>query len=185
MAARTTADSIRELWRVRLASALRTTLACTIVGCTTLYGPENLLCIPASPAYSYVVTILIVSDVTLGGTFRGCWHAFYATLQIMIPAIPSLWLIGPGRFIPGLAAAAVTLMAFMVALPESTPLMAKRIAFGEIVIVCVGTVIHGAETGVVMHPIHVASSTALAARCLCFCSRHADSLSSASLLRGN
>ncbi|KAJ7977108.1 p-hydroxybenzoic acid efflux pump subunit aaeB [Quillaja saponaria] len=53
--------------------------------------------------------------------------------------------------------------AFVVALPESSNLMCKRIAFGNLVIVYVGTIIHGAETGIVMHPIHVTSSTALGA----------------------
>ncbi|KAK2657924.1 hypothetical protein Ddye_010976 [Dipteronia dyeriana] len=152
-----------ELWRLRLASASRTALACGIVGCTTLYGPEPLRRIPVFPAFSYVTTILIVSDATLGDALRGCWQAFYATILVVIPAILCLWSIGPGRFTSGLAAAVVVVTSFVVALPESADLLAKRIAFGQIVIVCVGTVIHGAETGVVMHPIHVASSTALGA----------------------
>jgi hypothetical protein len=72
--------------------------------------------------------------------------------------------IGPARFSNiGLAAVAVAITTFLVALPESTPLMAKRIAFGQAVIVFVGAAIHGAEEGVVTHPIHVASSTALGA----------------------
>lgn len=83
--------------------------------------------------------------------------------KIMIPSILCLWLVGPERFTAGPAAVVVTLMSFVVALPQSTPLTAKRIAFGQIVIVCVGTVVHGAKTGIVMHPIHVASSTALGA----------------------
>ncbi|KAK3226425.1 hypothetical protein Dsin_006287 [Dipteronia sinensis] len=152
-----------ELWRVRLASASRTALACGIVGCTTLYGPEPLRRIPEFPAFSYVTTILIVSDATLGDALRGCWQALYATILVMIPSILCLWSIGPGRFTSGLAAAVVAVTSFVVALPESTDLLAKRIAFGQIVIVWVGTVIHGAEIGVVMHPIHVASSTALGA----------------------
>lgn len=159
--ATTTTNRGQELWRVRLGSALRTTLACTIVGCTTLYGPEPLRRIPAFPAFSYVTTILIVSDATLGDALKGCWHALYATVLVMIPSILCLQLIGPSRFTSGIAAVVVTVTAFVVALPESTNLMATRIAFGQIVIVCVGAVIHGAETGVVMHPIHVATSTAL------------------------
>lgn len=164
MAAITRADSTtKALWRRRLGSALRTALACSIVGFTTLYSPEHLRHMPAFPAFSYVTTILILSDATLGDTLRGCWHALYATIQIMIPSILCLWSVGPDRFTADVAAVVVTLMSFVVALPESTPLMAKRIAFGQIVIVCVGTVVHGAKTGIVMHPIHVASSTALGA----------------------
>ncbi|TXG58579.1 hypothetical protein EZV62_016408 [Acer yangbiense] len=152
-----------ELWRVRLASASRTALACGIVGYTTLYGPEPLQRIPEFTAFSYVTTILIVSDATLGDALRGFWQALYATVLVVILSILCLWSIGPGRFNSGLAAAVVAVTSFVVALPESTDLLAKRIAFGQIVIVCVCTVIHGAETGVVMHPIHVAASTALGA----------------------
>ncbi|KAJ7977109.1 p-hydroxybenzoic acid efflux pump subunit aaeB [Quillaja saponaria] len=82
---------------------------------------------------------------------------------VMTLSIFGLWVIGPAQFTNCLAAWAVAMSAFVVALPESSNLMCKRIAFGNLVIVYVGTIIHGAETGVVMHPIHVTSSTALGA----------------------
>ncbi|KAH7514448.1 hypothetical protein FEM48_Zijuj11G0090700 [Ziziphus jujuba var. spinosa] len=152
------------LWRKRLGSALRTSLACIIVGCTTLYGPVPLRRLLTYPAFSYVTTILVVSEATLGDTLRSSWHVLYATVQVVIPSMLSLWLIGPARFKNELVAAvAVAINAFLVALPESTHLMSKRIAFGQIVIVYVGTVVHGSQTGVFMHPIHVASSTAVGA----------------------
>ncbi|KAJ6922285.1 hypothetical protein NC652_016058 [Populus alba x Populus x berolinensis] len=163
MAAATGKDSIKAVWLERLSSALRTALACTIVGCTTLYGPARLRHFLAYPAFSYVTAILIVSDATLGDTLRGCWHALYATIQVMIPCILTFQVIRPARFSNALAAVAVAVITFMVALPESTPLMAKRIAFGQAVIVFVGAAIHGAEEGAVTHPIHVALSTALGA----------------------
>ncbi|KAJ7977110.1 p-hydroxybenzoic acid efflux pump subunit aaeB [Quillaja saponaria] len=148
---------------MRLVSALRTALACTIVGCTTLYGPPPVRRLLEYPAFSYVTTILIVSDATLGDTLRGCWNVLYAIFQVMTLSIFGLWVIGPAQFTNCLAAWAVAMSAFVVALPESSNLMCKRIAFGNLVIVYVGTIIHGAETGVVMHPIHVTSSTALGA----------------------
>ncbi|KAF3449206.1 hypothetical protein FNV43_RR09934 [Rhamnella rubrinervis] len=156
-------DQNRSLWRKRLGCALRTALACTIVGCTTLYGPERLRRLLTYPAFSYVMTVLIVSEATLGDTLRSSWHVLLGTVQVMIPSVLSLWLIGPSRFTKELAAVAVALNAFVIALPESTPLMSKRVAFGQIVIVYVGTVVHGAQTGSFMHPIHVASSTAIGA----------------------
>ena len=51
----------------------------------------------------------------------------------------------------------------MVALLESTHIMTKKIAFGQIVIVYVGFVIHSDSTKICMHPIHIAASTALGA----------------------
>ena len=156
-------DTSQAPWRLRLGSAFRTVLACTIVGCTTLYGPEPVRRLLTFPAFSYVTTILIVSDATLGDALRGCWHVLCASIQVMIPSMLSLWLIGPSRFSPGLAAMAVALSSFLIALPDSTHLMAKRIAFGQTVIVYVGAVIQGAETGVIKHPLHVATSTALGA----------------------
>lgn len=156
-------DTSQALLRLRLGSAFRTVLACTIVGCTTLYGPEPLRSLLTFPAFSYVTTILIVSDATLGDALRGCWHVICATIQVILPSMLSLWLIGTSRFNPGLAAMAVALSSFLIALPDSTHLMAKRIAFGQTVIVYVGAVIHGKETGIIKHPIHVATSTALGA----------------------
>ncbi|KAE8099422.1 hypothetical protein FH972_017406 [Carpinus fangiana] len=153
----------QPLWRVRLASAFRTILACTIVACTTLYGPPPVRHLLEYPAFSYMTTILIVSDATLGDALRGCWHSLLATLQVMALSVLTLWVIGPTRFTVWAAAAAVAFNAFAVAVPESTHLMCKRIAFGQIVIVYVGAVVHGAKTGALMHPVHVAASTGLGA----------------------
>jgi hypothetical protein len=151
-------------WRGCLASAFRTALACTIVGCTTLYGPAFLQRQIPFPAFSYVTAILIVStDATLGDTLRGCWLALYATAQIVGPAILCLWLIGPAMLSSLTTALAVALCAFVVALPEYTHLVAKRIALGQSVILYVKAFIDGAKTEAIMHPVHVAASTAVGA----------------------
>lgn len=154
------------LWRRRLVSALRTVLACAIVGCATLYGPESVRNLLTFPAFSYVVTILIVydqQDATLGDALRGCWLALYASIQVMLPTMLILKIIGPGRITVEVAAVLVAVTTFGVAFPELSPLLTKRIAFGQTVIVYVDAVIHGAETGAVMLPVHVAASTALGA----------------------
>ncbi|TYI44793.1 hypothetical protein ES332_A01G262900v1 [Gossypium tomentosum] len=156
-------DSSQAPWRLRLGSTLRTVLACSIVGCTTLYGPESVRHTITFPAFSYVTTILIVSDATLGDALRGCWHVLCASIQVILPSMLILRLIGPSRFNCGLAAVAVALSSFLIALPGSTHLTAKRIAFGQTVIIYVGAVIQGAKTGIIIHPIHVAASTALGA----------------------
>ncbi|XP_039059936.1 uncharacterized protein LOC120203847 isoform X2 [Hibiscus syriacus] len=155
--------TLQAPWQVCLASSFRTVLACSIVGCTTLYGPESVRRILTFPAFSYVTTILIVQDATLGDALRGCWHVLCASIQVILPSMLILRLIGPSGFTHGLAALVVALTSFLIALPGSTHLTAKRIAFGQTVIVYVGAVIQGAETGVITHPIHVASSTALGA----------------------
>lgn len=156
-------DRARAIWRRCLASAFRTTFACTIVGLATLFGPKTLNRQVAFPAFSYVTVILIVTDATLGDTFRGCWLALYATLQGVCPAILSLWLIGPARLTTSTTAAVVAISAFVVALPENTHLVSKRIALGQIVIIYVIGFANGAQTEPVMHPVHVAASTALGA----------------------
>ncbi|KAH7867326.1 hypothetical protein Vadar_031983 [Vaccinium darrowii] len=156
-------DRARAVWRTRLGSAFRTALACAMVGCATLYGPEPLRTQIPFPAFAYLTAILIVPDATLGDSVRGCWHAMCATAQVVPASILSLWLIGPEQFSEVVAAVAVAVGAFMVAVPEWSHLMTKRIAFGQIVIVYVAAVVYGRETGDVMHPIHVAASTALGA----------------------
>lgn len=151
------------LWRQCLASAFRIALACTIVGCITLYGPSSIQRLIAFPAFSYVTVILIVNvDATLGDTLRGCWLALYATIQSIGPAMLSLWAIGPSRFTTGTTALAVALAAFVVALPaETTHLIAKRIGLGQIVIVYVVAYVNGVHTEPVMHPLRVAASAAI------------------------
>ncbi|XP_060197225.1 uncharacterized protein LOC132626382 [Lycium barbarum] len=153
----------RAMWRTCLASALRTALACTIVGLTTLFGPPYIKKQVAFPAFSYVTVILIVTDATLGDTFRGCWNALYATIQGVCPAILSLWLIGPARLTASTTSIAVAISAFVVVLPENTHLIAKRISLGQIVVVYVIAYINGGLTETIMHPLHVAASTGLGA----------------------
>ncbi|CAN1275204.1 hypothetical protein LINPERPRIM_LOCUS15632 [Linum perenne] len=161
--------STKELWLKRFYSALRTVVACTIVGTTVLYGPKPVRKLVAFPAFSYVTTVLIVTDASLGHVIRGCLCALYATVQVMATSALTLWLVGPERFArsnEGAAAAAVAVTAFVVALPRSTPLLAKRIAFGQIVIVYVATVVNGEEigrSGVLLDPVRVAASTGLGA----------------------
>ncbi|XP_054813900.1 uncharacterized protein LOC129314481 [Prosopis cineraria] len=153
----------KAVWRRCLASAFRTAIACTIVGCITLFGPSSIQRTIAFPAFSYVTVILIVNDATLGDTLRGCWLALYATIQSIGPAILSLWLIGPNRLTTGTTSLAVALAAFVVvALPADwTHLIATRIALGEIVIVYVMAYVHGAHTDPVMHPLRLAASSAI------------------------
>ncbi|KAJ4970667.1 hypothetical protein NE237_003766 [Protea cynaroides] len=159
----TTTHERRTKWRSRLIVALRTVLACSIVGSITLYGPDIITRQLAFPAYSYTTVILIVTDATLGDAMRGCYHALCATVQGALPGLLSLWVIGPARLTESTTALAVALSAFVVALPESTHLICKRIAMGQIVLLYVMAFVQGAETDVFMHPLRVAASTAVGA----------------------
>lgn len=157
-------DTRSEVWRTRVGSALRTTLACTIAGCTYLYGPAPLRRYLTYPAFTYSTALLIVSDAALGDTLRGCWHVLCASIQVMILSLLALQLIGPQNFTNLVAALAMAISGFLVALPvESTHLVTKQIAFGQLVNVYVRTAIDGAEDRVAMHTIHVVCSTALGA----------------------
>ncbi|XP_030537428.1 uncharacterized protein LOC115745933 [Rhodamnia argentea] len=156
-------ERARALWRGCLASALRTSLACAVVACVTLYGPAQLRRHVSLPAFSYVTVILVVTDASLGDALRGCWLALYATAQSIGPAMLSLWLIGPTRLSSGTTALAVALASFVVALPGATHGTAKRIALGQIVLVYVIGFIEKERIEAVMHPLHVAVSTAVGA----------------------
>ncbi|XP_073047648.1 uncharacterized protein [Primulina eburnea] len=149
------------MWRRCLGSAFRTAFACSIVGGVTLYGPESVIQQVAFPAFSYATVIIIVTDASLGDTLRSCWLAFYGTVLGVCPAVLSLSLIGPTKLNTGTTAAVVAISAFVVALPENTHLISKRIALGQIVIVYVIAYIKGTETEVIMHPVRVAASTAI------------------------
>ncbi|KAK4755202.1 hypothetical protein SAY87_008959 [Trapa incisa] len=156
-------DHARVVRRSRLEASLRTVVACSIVGTLALYSPGSVRHLLAYPAFSYLTTVLIMTDATVGGAFRGFWHVVYATVQVMLFSVLSLWLVRPARFTPAVAAALTSLASFLVAVPESTHLMSKRIAFGQIVIVYAGAEVHGAATSIVMHPTLVALSSVLGA----------------------
>ena len=151
---------------MRLGSALRAALACAIIGVITVFGPAPVKHLLAFSAFSYVtiISILLSDAVSIGDAVMGVWHVMWAVALVVLSSVPCLWLIKPERFTGSAsAAAAVAVSAFMVALPERTHLLTKRIAFGQLVIVYVGTVIHGGQTSFYMHPIRVASSTAAGA----------------------
>ncbi|KAK1412675.1 hypothetical protein QVD17_34115 [Tagetes erecta] len=151
------------IWRERLSSAFRTAIACTIIGCTALYGPDHVRHQIQYPSVAYVTAILIVSDATLGTTLRGAWHALCATVLVVPSTMLCLWIVGTSRFTETGATMAVGLSAFLVALPECLPILTKRIAFAQLVIIYVGAVVHGHEAGPVTHPVHIAACTALGA----------------------
>ncbi|GKE81802.1 hypothetical protein Tco_1551802, partial [Tanacetum coccineum] len=152
----------RALWLSGLSAAFRTATACCIVTVATLFGPEAFRRQVAFPAFSYVTVILIITGASLGDTFRGCWDALCATALTVIPAILGLAYLGPARLTTALTAVIVGMAAFMVMLPDhKTHLVSKRIALGQIVIIYVVAYDKGGETDPVMHPVHVAASTAV------------------------
>ncbi|XP_027109084.2 uncharacterized protein [Coffea arabica] len=156
-------DHAGAAWRSCVASAFRTALACTIIGCITLFGPPSFKQQIAFPAFSYVTAILLVTDATVEDTFRGCWHALYASVFGVCPAILSLWLMGPAQLTISTTAVAVALTAFVVVLPENSHLISKRIALGQTVVLYVLAFVNGSKTDPIMHPIHVLASTAVGA----------------------
>ncbi|KAG9444960.1 hypothetical protein H6P81_016300 [Aristolochia fimbriata] len=153
----------RGVWRSCLSSSLRTTLACAIVACAKYYGPGALRRHLALPALSYVTAVLIVTDATLGDAMHGALCTLLGTLQGVAPSAVVLWAVGPARFNITTATAAVALSAFAVALPESTHVVAKRVALLQIVVVYVMTFMHGAATDPVMHPLRVGVSSGVGA----------------------
>lgn len=153
----------RAVWVTCLASGCRTAVACAVVAFATLYGPAALHRQVTFPAFSYVTAILIVTNATVGDAVRGCWLALYATLQTVCPAMVVFWFIGPTKFSYETIALTVALASLVVLLPSSTHLLAKRIALGQIVIIYVVGFIGGASTEPLMHPLHVAATTAMGA----------------------
>ncbi|KAL2344959.1 hypothetical protein Fmac_006244 [Flemingia macrophylla] len=150
-------------WRAALASALRTTTACTVVALTTLYGPAPLRRYLEFPSFTYVTTLLIVSDAALGDTLRGCWRVACSNVLVMLLSLLSLYLIGPSNFTDAVAAAAMAASVFVVAIPEWSHLVAKQLAFGQLVNVFVSTAVDRGEAGVAAPAIHVVCSTAFGA----------------------
>ncbi|RLM84473.1 uncharacterized protein C2845_PM04G01500 [Panicum miliaceum] len=156
----------RRRWRSSLASGLRAALACTIVGLASLYAPPALRRHITFPAFSYVVTVIIVTDATVGTALRGAVSALHATLMGAVPSVLALWLAHRTGAAESVLAtsAVVALTAFAVALPESVVPVAKRIALGQIIIIYVARFQQGERPTrdfALMHPANVVACTAL------------------------
>jgi hypothetical protein len=163
-------DVVRQLvtgrWRSSLSSGLRAALACTIVGLVSIYAPAALRRHITFPAFSYVVTVILVTDATLGTALRGAVSALHGTLMGAAPSVAALWLAHRAGATESVVAtsAVVALTAFAVALPESVGLVAKRIALGQAIIVYVAKFQHGERPSrglALLHPANVVACTAL------------------------
>ena len=164
--ARTLFNLMGRRWRSSLASGLRAALVCSIVGLASLYAPPALRRHITFPAFSYVVTVIIVTDATLGTALRGAVSAVQSTLMGALPSVLALWLAHCAGAAESVLAtsAGVALTAFAVALPESVGPVAKRIALGQIIIIYVARFQQGerpTRSFALMHPANVVACTAL------------------------
>lgn len=162
-------------WRSSMASGLRAALACTIVGVVSVYAPPALLRHITFPAFSYVVTVIIITDdATVGAALRAVASAAHATAMGAVPSVLALWLaqrMGESSSTTSSVlgtSALVALSAFAVAVPESPGPVAKRIALGQIIIIYVAKFRQLPMTNnglgvVVQHPANVVACTALGA----------------------
>ncbi|CAM0950606.1 unnamed protein product [Alopecurus aequalis] len=161
-----TSTSTSRRWRSSLASGLRAALACTIVGVISVYAPPPLKRHLTFPAFSYVVTVIIVTDATVGTALRAASSALHATVMGAVPSVMALWLahrMGVGESVLA-TSAVVALSTFAVALPESPGPVAKRIALGQIIIIYVAKFRRGEHPShelVLEHPANVVLCTAL------------------------
>ncbi|KAJ6796245.1 Uncharacterized protein M6B38_222645 [Iris pallida] len=158
-------DHSRSLWRSRLGSALRTSLACVLVGVATLYSPTTVRRHLHFPAFSYMTAVLVVGDASsLGGSARSAACASYGILLGLLPAMLTFYSIRPEGVSAATTAVAVAVSSFVVAASDPPGLITTRIALGQVVIVYVTAY---KETGrvkpVVLHPVPVAASTAVGA----------------------
>ncbi|CAN6339287.1 unnamed protein product [Urochloa humidicola] len=160
-------DEARQLvmgrWRSCVASGLRAAMACTIVGLVSLYAPPAVRRHITFPAFSYVVTVIIVTDATLGTALRGAVSAVHATLMGVAPSVLALWLAHRTGATQSVLAtsAVVALTTFVIVLPESVGPVAKRIALGQIIIIYVARFQQGERFAPLVHPWNVVACTAL------------------------
>ncbi|KAF6172075.1 hypothetical protein GIB67_029493 [Kingdonia uniflora] len=103
------------------------------------------------------------TNATLGSTIRCCFYALYGTILGVLPTILTLWIIGPARFNIATTVLALTLSTFVITLSKSTQVITKRVALAQIVILYAVTSVDGVLVDAIMHPIHVAASTAIGA----------------------
>uniref|UniRef100_A0A0E0F164 Integral membrane bound transporter domain-containing protein n=1 Tax=Oryza meridionalis TaxID=40149 RepID=A0A0E0F164_9ORYZ len=155
----------RRRWRSSLATGFRSALACTIVGVASIYAPLVIRRHLTFPAFSYVVTVIVVTDATLGSSLRGALSAVHATAMGAVPSVLPLWLAhrtGAGESVLA-TTAVVALSTFAVAVAGSAGAVAKRIALGQIIIIYVARFREERmrSEAVLLHPANVVACTAL------------------------
>jgi hypothetical protein len=157
-----------SFWLSCLGPALRTALACIMVGVTSIHGPDRVRRHVAFPAFSYVTTIMLVGEETLGGALQGTMSAIYGTVLGILPAIVTLYFVkAVGSLIVITTIATVFVMAFVVSWTQPANLVAKRIVLGQIVLIFATNFGHGNDMAdghvisSIMKPAQVAASTVL------------------------
>lgn len=151
----------RTLLRSRLGSGLRAALACAIVGFAAVYSPPALRHRLAFAAFSYVSAILISGEATLGETLHGVACTLAGSVPAVLLASLVMSLIKPGELSVGFRTVAVVLSSLLVALVDFLPLLAKRVALGQIILIYVAPLTIQGERSAVWQAVHVAASTAL------------------------
>ncbi|ERN07814.1 hypothetical protein AMTR_s00012p00168110 [Amborella trichopoda] len=153
----------RALCRSRAASAFRTGWACLMVGTIIRFAECHHKDFLAFPAFAYVTAVMVAGEASLGEALQGAAAAVCGTLQGVGPAMACLWAVGPGKLTVWTSTLAVALSAFVVALPNTTHIIAKRVAFAQMVIVYVVALIQGESMGAIKYPLHVGISTCVGA----------------------
>ncbi|EPS72651.1 hypothetical protein M569_02108 [Genlisea aurea] len=151
----------RTLWSMRLSSALRTAVACGIVGGATLYGPKAISGHIKFPSLSYLV-LMLFGD-TLGDVLGGCRDTLCAVLQVIPAAVLGRWCLGRRELPFGAAVPLMMAAAFLVTLPAAPSLTVKRIALVLIVLMAVGVDSDDESDTTVVHVLHVAASAGFGA----------------------
>lgn len=148
----------------RLGAAVRTAIACTIVGVATVYFPPSVRQQIKYPASSYVFTILIVSDATLGDTLRRIILIAYTTALSLLSTMLTSYLARPLGISALTASAAAAINAFVVVMLGGTDLVAKRISLAQIVLIYIAAFdfeqAHVLRP--VLHPVPVLATTVVA-----------------------
>lgn len=148
------------LFRSRCGAALRTAIACTIVGVASVYFPPSVRHLIKFPASSYVFAVQIVDDATLGDTLKCTFLIAYATILSILPAMLMSLVIRPVGMTALMASVGAAVSAFVVVMLGPPALVTKRIALAQIVLIYVASFdFKQPQPRPVMHPIPVLATT--------------------------
>ncbi|KAJ4779835.1 p-hydroxybenzoic acid efflux pump subunit aaeB [Rhynchospora pubera] len=162
-----TSNRTVSYWWSCMSPALRTALACIIVSVASIHGPDTVRHHVTFPAFSYVVSIMLVGEATLGDALHGTMSAIYGTVLGIIPAMITLYFVKAVGIPIATTTATVFVMAFVVSWTRPSDSIAKRIALGQTVLIFATNFGHdevvdqGRVRGSIMKPAHVAASTVL------------------------
>ncbi|KAJ7524377.1 hypothetical protein O6H91_17G002200 [Diphasiastrum complanatum] len=156
MASSTT--NVDAFWRGRLIAALKTGLACFMTGILLQEGKR---CIDwlAFPVFSFVITVTVVGESTLGRGLHDAMRVLVGTIQSTVMAIVVMKLLYPHKLSVAASVSCIAISSFLIMYPKATHTLSKRVALAQTAIIYMSAYLQQDQMNGLIFPLRLATTT--------------------------